>query len=86
MVSLNGLMFCLFKHQSIVRYSEGWEQSLRYRQIEPDKICGLKKLLINNNMLMGNDSLQLIIDALSDDEWMKGKYLKNWQVLYRNLI
>lgn len=67
-------MFCLFKQQSIMRYSEGWEQSLRYRPIEIDKICGLKRLLINNNILMGNDSLQLIIDALSDDEWIKGKY------------
>lgn len=61
----------LIKHHSIFRYSEGWKNSLRYRAIDPDSICGLRRISLNRNPMIGNDGLKIIVDSLKDDEWLK---------------
>lgn len=61
----------LIKTQSISRYSEGWKRSLRYQEIDPNNICGLRHIKINKNLRFGDDGLESIIEVLKDDEWIK---------------
>lgn len=61
----------LIKFQSFNRYSEAWKQSLRYRDVQPDTICGLKIIKINKNSQIGDNGFNYIIEALQDDEWIK---------------
>lgn len=61
----------MIKQQSICRYSEGWQESLRYRDIDPDSIHGLRRITLDRNPQIGDTGLMTIVEALKDDEWIK---------------
>ncbi|XP_037946531.1 protein Cep78 homolog isoform X2 [Teleopsis dalmanni] len=61
----------MIKVQKISRYTEGWQQSLRYRPVDPETISGLRFVNISHNPEIGDDGLQFIIEVLKEDVWIK---------------
>lgn len=47
--------------------------SLRYRQPDLDAMQGLKRITLNNNSEIGDEGVSYLVDALSDDLWIKGE-------------
>lgn len=62
----------LLKYQKIIRFTEGWRQSLRYRDVEADQIPGLKYVALNQNADVGDAGLQALLGVLVEDEWIRG--------------
>lgn len=61
----------LIKFQKIQRFSEAWENSLRYQNVDADSFSGLRKVFMNNNPMMGNEGLEHLTTALEEDVWIK---------------
>lgn len=62
----------MIKYQKIFRYSEGWKKSLRYRDVDPETIPGLKRISLNHNPDIGDTGLMYILEVLKEDVWIKG--------------
>lgn len=62
----------LIKFQTINRYSEEWKRSFRYQDVTGAP-PGLKCLLLNGNVELGDKGLRRIAMDLKDDEWIKGE-------------
>lgn len=62
----------LLKYQKIIRYTEGWRQSLRYRDVDADQIPGLKYVALNQNVDVGDAGLHALLAVLVEDEWIRG--------------
>lgn len=60
----------LIKFQKIVRFTQGWENTLRYRTIDPDILPGLKRITINGNQIK-DEGLYFIMEILKEDVWIK---------------
>lgn len=54
------------------RHNEAWQDSLRYRRPELDRMDGIRRLSINRNNMLGDDGAILLAEALKDDLWLKG--------------
>ncbi|CAO1314420.1 unnamed protein product [Diamesa serratosioi] len=67
----------LIKFQKIQRFSEGWKRSLRYTVIDPESIPGLRKLILNSNTRIGDEGVDLLVEVLKDDVWIKDVDLQN---------
>ncbi|CAO1355375.1 unnamed protein product [Diamesa tonsa] len=67
----------LIKFQKIQRFSEGWKRSLRYSVVDPESIPGLRKLILNSNTRIGDEGVDLLVEALKDDVWIKDVDLQN---------
>lgn len=67
----------LIKFQKIQRFSEAWEQSLRYRDIDPESHSGVRKILLNGNPMIGDEGLQAITEVLQEDAWIKDVEMQN---------
>lgn len=64
----------LIKFQTINRYSEEWMKSFRYQERGDSATPpGLKCLVLNGNIELGDRGLQRIVMDLKDDEWIKGE-------------
>lgn len=61
----------LVKYHKIQRFSEAWQQSLRYQNVDADSFSGLRKILLNNNPGIGDGGIELIAEALKEDVWVK---------------
>ncbi|CAG9768649.1 unnamed protein product [Ceutorhynchus assimilis] len=61
----------LIKFQQINRSCESWHHSLRYTEPVIEKMCGIKRITINSNPNFGDAGLNLILDELDDDLWVK---------------
>lgn len=48
--------------------------SLRYRDVDRDRMPGLKRILLNDNPLIGDEGLEHVTEILKEDEWIKGKF------------
>lgn len=59
--------------QKISRFSEGWEKSLRYRNVAIDSISGLRNICLANNPNLGDEGLRFITEVLKEDAWVKCK-------------
>uniref|UniRef100_A0A336LZW6 CSON006149 protein n=1 Tax=Culicoides sonorensis TaxID=179676 RepID=A0A336LZW6_CULSO len=66
----------LIKFQKIVRFTKGWENTLRYRTIDPDTIPGLKRITMNGNPIT-DEGLDFIMEVLKEDAWIKVLDLQN---------
>lgn len=73
----------LLRYQKIVRFSEGWRQSLRYRDVHADQIPGLKYLALNRNATVGDDGLRELLAVLTEDEWIRGVEMQQCGVTER---
>ena len=54
------------------RHSEAWQDSLRYRRPDLDRMSGIRRITINTNPMMGDQAAKVLADALKDDLWLKG--------------
>uniref|UniRef100_A0A1B0B4Y5 Protein Cep78 homolog n=1 Tax=Glossina palpalis gambiensis TaxID=67801 RepID=A0A1B0B4Y5_9MUSC len=61
----------MIKIQKISRYTEGWQKSLRYRDVDPDTIPGLRNIALSGNTQIGDDGLKCIVEVLKEDVWIK---------------
>lgn len=60
--------------QKICRYTEGWQQSLRYRSVDPEEIPGLRVISLSRNTQIGDDGIKPIVDVLREDVWIRGTH------------
>lgn len=67
----------LIKYQKISRYTEGWEKSLRYRDVDPDTIAGLKRITLNHNPEIKDEGLNTILELMKEDLWIKAIDMQN---------
>lgn len=49
-----------------------WQDSLRYRRPDLDRMPGLRRITICKNPLINDHGAELIAEALKDDLWVKG--------------
>lgn len=49
-------------------------KSLRYRDVDPESIRGLKQIFLNHNPCIKDEGISLIADVLKEDAWIKGDY------------
>ena len=49
-----------------------WQDSLRYRHPDLDRMPGLRRITICKNPLINDRGAELIAEALKDDLWVKG--------------
>ena len=68
--------FLSFQHQAMKRHNEAWRDSLRYRRPDLDRMSGIRRITINNNPMLGDQGATYLSEALKDDLWLKGKYLR----------
>ncbi|CAH8626789.1 unnamed protein product [Heterobilharzia americana] len=61
----------LLSFQAMQRHNAAWQESLRYRYPELDRLGGLKRITLNDNPNIGNEGAVLLADALIDDLWVK---------------
>ncbi|GLV42425.1 uncharacterized protein CBL_03162 [Carabus blaptoides fortunei] len=61
----------LIRYQQINRYCQSWHSSLRYEEPVVNNMAGLKRICINNNPNFGDVGLDLILNELMDDLWIK---------------
>lgn len=50
---------------------------MRYRDVDADKIPGLKYVCLNQNPEIGDEGLQTILAVLKEDEWIKSLEMQN---------
>ena len=63
-----------FQHQAMKRHSEAWQDSLRYRRPDLDRMAGIRRITANSNPLLGDRGAAYFAEALKDDLWLKGNY------------
>lgn len=63
--------YSFHQYQKILRFTEAWNQSLRYRDVDADKIPGLKYVCLNQNPEIGDAGLHALLSVLKEDEWIK---------------
>ncbi|XP_077993782.1 centrosomal protein of 78 kDa-like [Glandiceps talaboti] len=61
----------VIKHQATKRHSEAWQDSLRYRRPDLDRMSGLRRLTLNSNSLINDAGAIAMADSLRDDLWLK---------------
>ncbi|EDV48907.1 protein Cep78 homolog [Drosophila erecta] len=61
----------MLKMQKITRFTEGWEKSLRYRNVDVNTIGGLRTVLLADNLAIGDEGLRWITEVLKEDAWIK---------------
>ncbi|XP_052897937.1 protein Cep78 homolog [Anopheles moucheti] len=67
----------LIKFQKMQRYAASWEQSLRYGDINEDKLMGLRYLYLSHNPAIGDYGLLKLTDVLKDDAWIRQMHVCN---------
>lgn len=69
-------IFCNYFHlqfQATRRHGVAWQDSLRYRRPDLDRMSGLRRITICKNPMIGDKGVEFIAEALKDDLWVKGK-------------
>ncbi|XP_013408527.1 centrosomal protein of 78 kDa [Lingula anatina] len=61
----------IVRHQAMKRHNEAWQDSLRYRRPDLDKMAGLRRITMNCNPLVGDAGASAFAEALKDDLWLK---------------
>lgn len=56
-----------------MRHTEAWQDSLRYRRPDLDRMAGLRRITANCNPLIGDKGAAALADVLRDDLWVKGE-------------
>nr|XP_029729811.1 protein Cep78 homolog [Aedes albopictus] len=67
----------LVKYQKIQRFAQSWQYSLRYCEVDTEKMQGLRILALSSNPCVGDEGLNELTEVLKDDEWIR-------QVQFRN--
>ena len=64
------------QRQATRRHGVAWQDSLRYRRPDLDRMPGLRRITICKNPMINDQGAQLIAEALKDDLWVKGLFWK----------
>ncbi|XP_058817972.1 protein Cep78 homolog [Topomyia yanbarensis] len=67
----------LIKYQKIQRFAQSWQYSLRYGDIDTNKMQGLRNVLLSGNPYIGDEGLIEISEVLKDDEWIRQVHFRN---------
>ena len=59
------------------RHNEAWQDSLRYRRPELDRMEGIRRISINRNPMVADEGARYLAEALKDDLWLKGAFFVN---------
>ncbi len=55
------------------RHNEAWQDSLRYRRPDLDRMSGVRRITINSNPMLADQGALALAEALKDDLWLKGE-------------
>ncbi|KAK3733946.1 hypothetical protein QZH41_010766, partial [Actinostola sp. cb2023] len=61
----------IIKFQATRRHTVAWQDSLRYRRPDLDRMSGLRRITVCKNPLIGDKGVEFIAEALKDDLWVK---------------
>uniref|UniRef100_A0A3B1K0P7 Centrosomal protein 78 n=1 Tax=Astyanax mexicanus TaxID=7994 RepID=A0A3B1K0P7_ASTMX len=61
----------IIKHQAVRRHGTAWAESLRYRKAEFEAMSGLRRITLNDNILIGDRGVAAIAEELAEDLWVK---------------
>ncbi|XP_013116352.2 protein Cep78 homolog [Stomoxys calcitrans] len=61
----------MIKIQKITRFTDSWQNSLRYRNVDTDKMPGLRSLTLARNHQIGDEGLKTIVEELKENVWIK---------------
>lgn len=54
------------------RHSTAWVETLRYRRAEFEAMNGLRRVTLNDNILIGDKGVTALGRELTEDLWVKG--------------
>lgn len=57
-----------------------WQDTLRLRQPHLDGMRGLRRITLNKNPKLNDNGAAVIGNALTEDLWIKGNYLKRFDI------
>ncbi|XP_056102469.1 centrosomal protein of 78 kDa [Rhinichthys klamathensis goyatoka] len=61
----------IIKHQAVRRHSVVWVETLRYRRAEFEAMKGLRRVTLNDNILIGDRGVMALARELTEDLWVK---------------
>lgn len=61
----------IIKHQAMRRHSTAWVETLRYRRAEFEAMNGLRRVTLNDNILIGDRGVTALARELTEDLWVK---------------
>ncbi|KAL1269362.1 hypothetical protein QQF64_031651 [Cirrhinus molitorella] len=61
----------IIKHQAMRRHSTAWVETLRYRKAEFEAMSGLRRITLNDNILIGDRGVMALAHELTEDLWVK---------------
>jgi len=69
----------IIKYQAAQRHGEAWQDSLRYRRPDLDRMSGLHRVTLCDNSI-SDSGARILADALKDDLWLKALDLQNCSI------
>uniref|UniRef100_A0A1I8NX28 Uncharacterized protein n=1 Tax=Stomoxys calcitrans TaxID=35570 RepID=A0A1I8NX28_STOCA len=67
----------MLKIQKITHFTEGWQKSLRYGEVDPDAMHGLRCLKLAGNQQIGDEGLKAIVEELKENICVKFLDMEN---------
>ncbi|KAK3540199.1 hypothetical protein QTP70_028389 [Hemibagrus guttatus] len=61
----------IIKHQAVRRHTTAWAETLRYRKAEFEAMGGLRRITLNENILIGDRGVTSLAQELTEDLWVK---------------
>ncbi|KAI5622057.1 centrosomal protein of 78 kDa isoform X1, partial [Silurus asotus] len=61
----------IIKSQAMKRHSTAWVETLRYRKAEFEAMGGLRRITLNENILIGDQGVASLAQELTEDLWVK---------------
>ncbi|XP_056629185.1 centrosomal protein of 78 kDa [Triplophysa dalaica] len=61
----------IIKNQAMRRHSTAWVETLRYRRAEFEAMNGLRRVTLNDNILIGDKGVTALGRELTEDLWVK---------------
>lgn len=60
------------QNQAVRRHGTAWVETLRYRKAEFEAMGGLRRITLNENILIGDKGVTSLAQELIEDLWVKG--------------
>ncbi|XP_053480409.1 centrosomal protein of 78 kDa isoform X1 [Ictalurus furcatus] len=61
----------IIKNQAVRRHGTAWVETLRYRKAEFEAMGGLRRITLNENILIGDRGVTSLAQELTEDLWVK---------------
>lgn len=76
----------LIKYQATKKHSVAWQDSLRYRVPDLDRMSGMRRVTLCKNSLLGDRGAELLAEPLKDDLWLKALDLQQCGISNRGAL